>query len=378
MENTKAENRIFPGFKPKTPLVLIFMLALLLGALSPVFYAVPVFCGISLFVLAALIFMTARDILPVCGILIPALLMLMMTGDISIPAVYIGFIFSFAASAYLAMGKRGYAAVIAALIAYAAAAFLLDPLRAVIALIPIALGLLCALMLPRYELSATVSAMTILLLSGAVIAFLSLGGDLSATADVLRENLSDIYKSVNEYAYIIEESTAEMLAAYIINISPGLVFAAASVICFLGCSLTVSFLRSSGLGGDIPESMETLTLSPVSGVIFLSCFFLSAAFTIEGGEFEMYAALAENIIIALALPFTAVGCLAVRNFFMNRIFSSLLTRRKISSAAVALIFIFAPTIGFALFIAAGVANSLMPIYRFLLTKIKSSINKQNK
>lgn len=375
MENAQTKNRIFPGFKPRAALVLIFALALLLGSLSLVFSEVTVFCGIAVFVLASLIFMTARDILPVCGILLPALLELMMTGSLTLPAVYIGFIFAFGGSAYLAIGRRGFVPVVVALLSYAAAAFVLDPAVAVIALIPIALGLLAALMLPRSELSMTVSAMTILLLSGGLIAFFMLGGDLAETADALREYIANIYKSLNEYAYIIEESTAEMLAAYLINLSPGILFAAASAVCYLACSLTVSFLRSSGLGGDIPENMQTLTLSPVSGVIFLLCFFLSAAFGIEGGEFELYAAVTENIIIALALPFTVVGCRAARSFLMNRIFASSLARRKVSAAAVALVFIFAPSIGFALFMSVGVANSLIPLYKYLFAKIKSISNK---
>lgn len=375
MENIKSENRIFGGFKPRAAFVLIFATAALLGALAPVFYEVPVFCGITVFVLSALIFFIARDFLPVCGILLPAVLELMMSGSLSLPAVYIGFIFSFAVSVYLALARRGFAAILTAAAAYAVAAVILDPMTAIVAVIPIALGLLCALMLPRYGLSATVGIITSLLICGALSAFLLLGGDLTETADALRAYFSDAYKSLNEQIFIIEESTAEMLAAYIINISPGFIFAAVSVVCFLACSLTVSLLRSSGLGEEIPESMYTVDLSPVSGILFIICFFLSAAFSIEGAEFEMYAAVAENIIIALALPFTALGCRATRDFLMRRVFRFPLTRRKISAAAVALVFIIAPSFAFALFLSIGTAYSLSPIYRSLAKKIKSTINK---
>ena len=215
--------------------------------------------------------------------------------------------------------------------------------------------------------------MTILLLSGVTIAFFLSGGDLEATADAIRENIASAYKNLVEYGLILDENTADMLAAYIINISPGLLFAAASAVCYLACSLTVSLLRSSGLGDEIPENMNKLTLSPISGVIFLVCFFLAAAFGIEGGEFELYAAVTENIIVALALPFTVVGCRAAYDHLINRLFASSYRRRKISAAAILLTFMLSPSVAFAFYISVGVAYSLIPLYKYLVNKIKSTI-----
>ena len=39
------------------------------------------------------------------------------------------------------------------------------------------------------------------------------------------------------------------------------------------------------------------------------------------------------------------------------------------------IFVLSPSVGFALFISAGVAYSLTPIYRLLFSKMRSKINK---
>lgn len=375
MDNAQANNRIFGEYKPRLQLLVILALALMLGTLSLVFGEVDFFCGISILAISALIFMTAHDILPVCGILLPAFLVLISTGDLALPAIYIGFIFSVGVTAYLTLLGRAYVPIATAVAAYAIAAVILDPMTAIIVTLPILLGLLAAIMLPRYELSLTAGSMTILLYAALIIVFLALGGNLAETADSIREYIRALYQSVNEYTYVIEEETIEILAAYLVNILPGLIFAVISVICYLACALTISLLRSSGLGGEIPDSMQTLTLSPVSGVIFLLCFFLSAAFAIEGGKFELAGAVTDNIVIALALPFTAVGCRAARNFLMNRVFVSSLSRRKVSAAAIALVFIFATSIGFALFISVGVADSLIPLYKYLFKKIKSIINK---
>lgn len=375
MENSKANNGIFGEYKPRLQLLVVLAIALLLGTLSLVFGEVGFFCGISILVISALIFITAHDVLPICGILLPAFLVLISTGELALPAVYIGFIFSAGVTAYLTLLKKIYVPIAAALAAYAVAAVILDPVTATVVTLPILLGLLAAVMLPRYDLSLTAGSMTILVCAGLIIAFLALGGDLAESADSIRAYIRAVYQSVNEYAYVIEEETIEILAAYLVNILPGLIFAAISVICYLSCAMTVSFLRASGLGGEIPDCMQTLTLSPVSGVIFLLCFFLSAAFSIEGGKFELAGAVTDNIVIGLALPFTAMGCRAVRNFLMNRVFASSLSRRKISAAAVALVFIFTGSIGFAVFISAGVAYSLIPLYKYLFHKIKSIINK---
>ena len=378
MENIKSENRIFGSYRPRAGLVMIFSVAILICTLAPVFFEVPVFCGIALFVASALIFMTARDILPVCGILLPALFELMTTGSLSLPALYVGAIFAVAATAYLTLVGRWYFAFGAAVVAYACGAFVLDPTAALAAPVCVLIGFLFALMLPRYGIGATAGISAALISAVGVAIFIALGGNLAEVGESVRTYITDIYMSINdinEQLFIIEESTAEMLAAYFVNISPALVFAAASAICYLASSLTVSMLVSSGLGEEIPEDMHRLTLSPVNGFIFLACFFLSAAFSIEGGEFELWAAVCDNVVIALALPFTLLGTQTAHAFLLDKLLASLPGRRKIAGGVLAFIFIIAPGIAFAFFMSLGTAKSLMPFYSALAQKIKSKINR---
>ena len=231
MQNTKSENRIFGSYKPKTALVLIFSVAILICTLTPLFFEVPVFCGIALFIASALIFMTARDILPVCGILLPALLELMATGSLSLPALYVGAIFAVASTAYLTLIGKWYFALGAAVVAYACGAFVLNPTTALIAIACVAFGFLLALMLPRYGIGSTVGISAVLLSTCGVVIFLCLGGDLAAVGESVRTYITDLYMSINEQFYIIEEETAQMLAAYLVNILPALIFTAATAIC---------------------------------------------------------------------------------------------------------------------------------------------------
>lgn len=282
MENVKSENRIFEGFKPRIPLVLIFALGVLLGSLTPIFGEVPVFSGAALFVIASLVFMTAREILPVVGILCPALFAFMMTGELAAPALYIGVIFTVGATVYLTLGGRVWAPIACAAVAYALGAVAIDPISALPALIPVAVGLFAALMLPRQGLTFATAALTSIALTAGLSFFLASGGDLAAVADTVRESIANAYASLNSEFLIITEDTAKTLAAYIINISPGFIFAAASAVVFVSLSLANTLFRASGVGDKIPEEMAKLTLSPISGIIYLFCFFLSAAFMIEG------------------------------------------------------------------------------------------------
>lgn len=375
MENVKSESRIFEGFKPRIPIVMIFALGVLLGSLTLVFGEVPLFSGAALFVLASLVFMTAREVLPIVGILCPALLAFMMTGELAVPALYIGVIFTVGATIYLTLGGRIWAPIACAALAYALGAVAIDPISAIPALIPVLVGLFAALMLPRQGLTFTTAALTSIALTVGLSLFLASGGDLAATADAIREDIASVYASLNSEYLIITEDTAKMLAAYIINISPGLIFAAASAVVFVSLSLANTLFRASGVGDQIPEEMAKLTLSPISGIIYLFCFLLSAAFMIEGEDYELHATVTENIIIALSLPFTALGFRAMSEVLSNKLLSRFHGRRRTASLALAFIFLIAPSVGFAVFICAGIAFSLMPIYRFLFSKFRSKINK---
>ncbi|MBQ2716793.1 MAG: hypothetical protein IJF21_08330 [Clostridia bacterium] len=375
MENVKSENRIFEGFKPRIPLVLIFALGVLLGSLTPIFGEVPVFSGAALFVIASLVFMTAREILPVVGILCPALFAFMMTGELAAPALYIGMIFTVGATVYLTLGGRVWAPIACAAVAYALGAVAIDPISALPALIPVLVGLFAALMLPRQGLTFATAALTSIALTAGLSFFLASGGDLAAVADTVRESIANAYASLNSEFLIITEDTAKMLAAYIINISPGFIFAAASAVVFVSLSLANTLFRASGVGDKIPEEMAKLTLSPISGIIYLFCFFLSAAFMIEGADYELHATVTENIIIALSLPFTALGFRGTNEYLAKRFASRLYVTPKALRLLPVVIFLLSPSVGFALFISVGIAYSMRPVYRFLFSKMRSKINK---
>ena len=375
MENVKSENRIFEGFKPRIPLVLIFALGVLLGSLTPIFGEVPVFSGATLFVIASLVFMTAREILPVVGILCPALFAFMMTGELAAPALYIGVIFTVGATVYLTLGGRVWAPIACAAVAYALGAVAIDPISAIPALIPVAVGLFAALMLPRQGLTFATAALTSIALTAGLSFFLASGGDLAAVADTVRESIANAYASLNSEFLIITEDTAKMLAAYIINISPGFIFAAASAVVFVSLSLANTLFRASGVGDKIPEEMAKLTLSPISGIIYLFCFFLSAAFMIEGADYELHATVTENIIIALSLPFTALGFRGANEYLAKKFASRLYVTPKALRLLPVVIFLLSPSVGFALFISVGIAYSMRPVYRFLFSKMRSKINK---
>ena len=375
MENIKSENRIFEGFNPRIPLVLIFALGVLLGSLTPIFGEVPVFSGAALFVIASLVFMTAREILPVVGILCPALFAFMMTGELAAPALYIGVIFTVGATVYLTLGGRVWAPIACAAVAYALGAVAIDPISAIPALIPVLIGLFAALMLPRQGLTFATAALTSIALTAGLSFFLASGGDLAAVADTVRESIANAYASLNSEFLIITEDTAKMLAAYIINISPGFIFAAASAAVFVSLSLANTLFRASGVGDKIPEEMAKLTLSPISGIIYLFCFFLSAAFMIEGADYELHATVTENIIIALSLPFTVLGFRGASEYLAKRFASRLHVTPKALRLLPVVIFLLSPSVGFALFISVGIAYSMRPVYRFLFSKMRSKINK---
>ncbi len=376
MDIRTNDNRILGGFRPRMPVVLIFALGLVLGSLTFAFAEVPVFGIVAFTVLGLLIFMTSRDILPLGGIVVPGLFAVIATGTLGAPALYIGAVFCLGVTVYLCLGGRFWAPLLAAGTAYAAAAFVLDPVKAIPVAVPVLIGMIASAMLPSFGLAATAGTLSALILSAGAAVLAVQGTDFAAVGDSLREMLTQTYMGFNSEFIIIEDKTAQMLAAQMVNILPGLIFAALSAVVYIALSLAVSLFRSSGVEDRLPEDIRIFRLSPVSGVIYIIAFFLSAAFTLEGGDFEMAAAVAENINVGLSLAFMALGCTAARNFLMNRIFRSLPSRRRVSGAAVAMLFILAPGLGFAVFLAAGLAESLMPIYKYLLDKIKSSINKE--
>ena len=356
----------FPGKLRGIPTTL-FSLALILGSLSMVFSEAPVFAGITVFVLGLFIFTFARRIVTIVGIIAPCLILIATTGNLTLPSIYIGFIYSFGVSAYLKIGKGSFTVIAPVLSAYIAAAIVLGPINALPVFIPAALGFLATPLLKRRPLSETLSLLTILILGSALIAFILLGGNLSETAEYLRTYITDLYANVNEEILIIEESFVEMLAAYFVNILPGLLFAAASAICYISCALTNALFASSS-EAEIPENMRVLRLSPVSGVIYIASFLLSTAFSIEGGSYEMAGAVTDNILVALSLPFIVMGCSSVVNFFKRRSARNGSRLLRVPYLSLAILLMVSTSIAVTLIICIGVSSSIKPMTSAIFNK----------
>ena len=356
----------FPGKLYGLPTI-IYSLTLLLGSLSMVFSEAPVFAGITVFILGAVIFTQARRIVPVLGILTPALFLIATTGNLTVPSIYIGFIYSFGVSAYLMIGKGSFRAITPVISAYVAAAIVLGPLDALPVFVPAALGILASPLLRRRPLAETLSLLTILLLGGSLSAFLISGGDLSAAADFIRNYIVELYGSLNNEIIVIEERVIEMLAAYLVNVLPGILFAAASALCYIACNLTASLFASSA-EIEVPETMYVLSLSPISGVIYVICFLLSTAFSIEGGNYEMAGAVTDNVLIALTLPFMCMGCNRIIKLWGRNSNGFYSKPPKISFIAIILLFMISPSVAAAILSIIGIAASLRPITSTILRK----------
>ena len=374
MTPAKTHAPEFPGKLYGLP-TLIYSLTLLLGSLSMVFSEAPVFAGITVFILGAVIFTQARRIVPVLGILAPALFLIATTGNLTLPSIYIGSIYSFGVSAYLMIGKGSFRTIAPVISAYAAAAIVLGPLEALPVFIPAALGILASPMLRRRPLSETLSLLTILLFGVSLTVFLILGGDLSETADLIRKYIIDLYSQVNKEIFIIEESVIDMIAAYFVNILPGLIFAAASFVCYISCNLTASLFDASA-EVEIPETMYVLSLSPISGIVYILCFFLSAAFAIEGREYEMAGAVTDNILVAMTLPFIHMGCMSVVNFFKSKPHSFSSRTPGFPVIAIVVFFLISPSAAAAIFAIFGIAASVKPITSAILRKFLRTDKKE--
>ena len=366
MTQTKISESPFPGKLHGVPGAL-FSLALVLASLSTVFSESVIFAGISVFMLAALIFSYAREAAPVIGILLPSLFIIITTGDLSLPSIYIGFVFGFGTSAYLTIGGKIFGVLAATVSSYVAAALVLSPIEALPVLIPGALGILASPLLRRRAITETIALLSCLVLGGALIAFLAMGGDVATSGEELRVYILGLYEKLNEQATVIETRTAEMLAAYLVNLLPGTLFAVASAVCYLGISLCTALFRSS-THIEVPETMTNVSLSPVSGVVYVLSFLLSTAFSLEGGQYEMAAAVTDNLLVALSLPFFLMGCMSLRGFLAVLSPVSAPRSGKIAFAAIAIFFFVSSSVAVTVFTTLGVLRSLSPLTRAILAK----------
>lgn len=372
MNKGTADNRILGKFVPRTPLVLIFALASVLGSLSLLLSDVPIFAGIAVAVMLALVFMTVRGGVRYI-VIIPALAFMMFTGEVALPAIYLGFVFTFASAFYLTAGRRWFVPLLAGAAAYAVAFPIFGGYWAILVLVPLALGMIAAPALPRYGLGPVVGLLTLLGAVGAVVAVLASGYDVGAGADTLREYVTGIYLGVSNELIVIDERTAEYLAATVVNMLPGVMIAAVTVVLWASCKLALAFLEGSGVA-DVSESAKRVELDPVSGIVYVLAFLLSSAFAIEGGDYEMAGVVADNLLMILAPAFIALGLRTARDHVERRLSRFEVrptgTPRKAANGVTAVSCLLVPGVSLAIYLVVGVIGSFAPIFAAFKRKLK--------
>ncbi|MGM9643395.1 MAG: hypothetical protein ACI3XI_09320 [Eubacteriales bacterium] len=372
MEKSEADNKILGQFAPRTPLALILALASALGSLSLLLSDVPIFAGIAVAVMLALVFMTVRGGVRFI-VIIPALIFMVLTGEVALPAIYLGFVFTFASSLYLTAGRRWFVPLLSGAAAYAVAFLLFDGYAALLVLVPVLLGMIASMALQNYGLAPTVGTLTLLGSVGAVLALLVGGVDITAAADALRDYITGVYLGVSNELLVIDEKTAELLATVVVNMLPGIMIAAASVMIWAGCKLAIAFLEGSHVS-DIPESAKRIELAPVSGIVYVLAFMLSSAFAIEGGDYEMAGAVTDNLLIILAPAFLAFGLRTSRDRLERKLSRFEVyptgTPRRVANGVAAVTCLLVPGISPVIYLVLGVIGSFSPIFDAIKRKLR--------
>ncbi len=367
-----SENQIKRNPTPKGMLTALFSVALLLGILSVALSEVPVFCAVSIVIIGVLIFRTARNIPLLISLTLIFIMTVSMTDSFAVPTLFIGSVFSAAVVVFFYYIKALPAAFGITLAAYAIAAFLVGPVPALVTLIPLAAGLLLALLLRGGRLAESVGLLTALIMAIALSVIFLADIDLTALGDGLRKMLEEKYRSIGSGYIIIEESSIGLLASYFVNLLPGIVFAALSSVIYLSFMLARTWTLLSGTGERLPNGVLRLELSPVSGVLYVLAFLFASAFAIEGSDFEMAGAVMDNITVALSPAFVLIGFRSFGESAIRRI----LRGGGIMFFVIGIILIIAsPSSAAILFTALGVVDSFKPIGRALGKKIKKSIDK---
>lgn len=120
--------------------------------------------------------------------------------------------------------------------------------------------------------------------------------------------------------------------------------------------------------GLVLAPMAGVTDRTISGVIYVICFLLSTAFSIEGGNYEMAGAVTDNVLIALTLPFMCMGCNRIIKLWGRNSNGFYSKPPKIPFIAIILLFMISPSVAAAILSIIGIAASLRPITSTILRK----------
>ncbi len=363
------------GFVANKYLSLILSLASALGSLALPFFDAPVFSGIALSTLCVIIFFITREKLPLCAIVLPALLCVWLGGGFGVGAAFVGFIICTSSSAYLLLGSRKLFVLITAVLSFAIASLIRSPLFALLTFLPFALGAIIALLIFRTRLSVCVavgSSFVLLVAASALVIHLALIGEgVGAFADSLRTTLCEFF--TNGDVITFDRDSAVELSSLIIESSPSLVFAASSAVLYLAYSLLLSVLRSSGMEDVLTTDNTRLSLTPISATVVAISFLFLVIFESVGNH--LASAVLYNIIFATLLPLVFIGFRTAVELLSRFVFKNA-QRPVVVSAVLVIFFTFIlPMLALPLYICTAIAYTLMPLFIEIAEKIKSNIQK---
>ena len=272
-------------------------------------------------------YLLTRSLFSLCGVAIPAFFIYSAFGEHGAPfsVAFCAMLFGGALCAYLILHFHTKPAHLLFLLIPAAAygvTFLMtgDPMRGLLTLIPLPLGLLFAVMLARCDsFTDTVgsgAAAVALTLAEALLLTLAATGRLSSNAlsllaDDLRANLvsrltevRDLYEKAGISLEMTDVQIANSAAMWV-NLSPAIYLILCSVISF--CSFRI-FLRVTA-GFDelprMPRRVIAMSVSPVAAILFLVAFLLSLLVGRDHASF--FGVVLQNLYLVLEPPLILVG-----------------------------------------------------------------------
>jgi hypothetical protein len=370
-----SEERRSHAFVANIYFTVLLSLSSLLGALSLPFFDSPVFSGIALSALCVTIFFVTRERLPLCAIVLPALLCVWLGGGFGVPSVFVGFIISVSSSAYLLLGSRRLFVLITAVLAFAIAALIRSPLFALLTLLPFALGAILALSALRTRLSVAVSIGSLFILLVAVVTlviYLALRGEsVGAFAEAQRVALCDFFTTGDVLTF--DRDSAAELSSLIIECSPSLFFALGSAVLYLSHSLLFSVMRSSGMEDALTTDNTRLSLTtPTAAAVCISFLFLVV---FEALENRLACAVLYNIIFATLLPLVFIGIRTEKELLSRFVFKNAQRPATLSAVLVIIFTFLIPMLAIPLHICTALLYTLKPVFLGLAEKIKSNIQK---
>jgi len=283
--------------------------------------------GLYLIYAALFYFLLTRALSSLVAVAVPGVFLYGMTALIPplphpylLPAVYAAVMMGGVGGAFLLVhcrAPRYLPLLLLPVAAYGMTALLLDPLRALLVLVPVAL----ALVLGHAFLGCTAQTPTLLRLAAVlalcgIAAFLvwyaaigwPVANPVVAFSDIVRRTVVAFYRNAEAQlaaqgaAVGLSEVDFSNLAALIGNILPGLCFATCAVMAFGIFRVFLRVLVCMGTISRVPLRLGALTISPFAAVLFLAAYLAS----VFAGA-DLFGTVCENIAIVLEPGLFLVG-----------------------------------------------------------------------